>query len=273
MDKYQKLDDLADQPYEKPILLVDLDDTLFQTKRKMQQEHGWQPEFIAALDRSLTPRSFMTDWQRHMCAWLLQTSELIPVTARGTGEIARVQIPFASWKITTHGAVILDSENQPLPSWEQHIKQQYQRMKVDVPALHQLCETLIKEHQIQAWARINYEYGELPIYFVMKHEDSLRVDEIYKIADILIAQIGDQDYYVHRNGNNVAFIPNFLDKGRAVKHLLDLIGKSGTRPVIGFGDSLSDYRFLQYCHWSAMPGTSQLSDVLRQSEEIIAGKH
>ena len=273
MDKYQKLDDLADQPYEKPILLVDLDDTLFQTKRKMQQEHGWQPEFIAALDRSLAPRSFMTDWQRHMCAWLLQTSELIPVTARGTEEIARVQIPFASWKITTHGAVILDSRNQALASWTEQIKQQYSAMKVDVPALHALCEKLIKQHQIQAWARMNYEYDDLPIYFVMKHEDSSRVDEIYKIADILCDQIGDQDYYMHRNGNNVAFIPNFLDKGRAVAHLLEIIGKSGERPVIGFGDSLSDYRFLQYCHWLAMPKNSQLSDIFIQSTEIIAGKH
>ena len=263
-----QLNKLRQDSYQMPIVLVDLDDTLFQTKRKMTDEYGWEPAYIAALDRSQTPRSFMTAWQRHMSAWLLQTTELIPVTARGTEEIARVQIPFASWKVITHGAVILDADNHPLPSWQTEIEQHYQFLKIDVPSLHRLCDDLIKQQGIKAWARINYEYQDVPIYVVMKHQDSTKIDEIYQIADILADRIGNHDFYIHRNGNNVAFIPHFLDKGRAILHLLSLIEKSEKRPVIGFGDSLSDYRFLQHCHWLAMPQISQISTILRESPNI-----
>ena len=41
-----------------------------------------------ALDRSLKPRSFMTEEQGMFTDWLLANSELIPVTARGTEEIS-----------------------------------------------------------------------------------------------------------------------------------------------------------------------------------------
>lgn len=39
----------------KPAVLVDLDDTLFQTKRKMIDELAQDPFRVGALDRSLTP--------------------------------------------------------------------------------------------------------------------------------------------------------------------------------------------------------------------------
>ncbi len=31
---------------------------------------------------------------------------------------------------------------------------------------------------ISAWARLNFEYGETPVYMVMKHRDSNRLDEL-----------------------------------------------------------------------------------------------
>ncbi len=36
---------------------------------------------------------------------------------------------------------------------------------------------------IKAWARLNYEYDETPVYMVMKHRDSTRLDELTAIAD------------------------------------------------------------------------------------------
>ena len=250
--------------YLPPIAFVDLDDTLFQTRRKMTEECGWAPAYEAALDRSLAPRSFMTERQRHFCAWLLQSCELIPVTARGTEEIKRVQIPFKSWQITTHGAVILAPDGQPLSSWQHKIKQCYQNLKTQIVDLHAACNTLIDSESRDAWARINYEYDHMPIYFVMKHRNSQKVDEIYQIADLLRKNSLCDDFYVHKNGNNVAFIPNFLNKGLAVQHLLLEMGETASsRPIIGFGDSLSDYHFLQHCDWFGMPQMSQFSPFLK----------
>lgn len=47
----------------KPVVFSDLDDTLFQTRRKMVDELALEPFRTGALDRSLTPRSFMTEEQ------------------------------------------------------------------------------------------------------------------------------------------------------------------------------------------------------------------
>ncbi len=78
----------------KPVVFSDLDDTLFQTRRKMVDELALEPFRTGALDRSLTPRSFMTEEQAMLVDWLLEHADLIPVTARGTEEISRVQIPL-----------------------------------------------------------------------------------------------------------------------------------------------------------------------------------
>ena len=105
----------------KPVVLSDLDDTLFQTRRKMVDELALEPFRTGALDRSLTPRSYMTEEQSMLVDWLLEQAELIPVTARGTEEISRVQIPFSSWAITTHGAVVLTPQGQPDEEWKAHM--------------------------------------------------------------------------------------------------------------------------------------------------------
>lgn len=65
----------------KPVVLSDLDDTLFQTRRKMVDELAPEPFRTGAVDRTLNPRSFMTEEQSMLVDWLEQ-AELIPVTAR-----------------------------------------------------------------------------------------------------------------------------------------------------------------------------------------------
>ncbi len=66
----------------KPVVLSDLDDTLFQTRRKMVDELALEPFRTGAVDRTLNPRSFMTEEQSMLVDWLLEQAELIPVTAR-----------------------------------------------------------------------------------------------------------------------------------------------------------------------------------------------
>ncbi len=88
----------------KPVVLSDLDDTLFQTRRKMVDELALEPFRTGAVDRTLNPRSFMTEEQSMLVDWLLEQAELIPVTARELKNQPRPD-PFHS-AITTHGAVI-----------------------------------------------------------------------------------------------------------------------------------------------------------------------
>ncbi|EEG86775.1 hypothetical protein PROPEN_01069 [Proteus penneri ATCC 35198] len=167
----------------KPVILTDLDDTLFQTRRKMVDELALEPYKTGALDRSLEPRSFMTQEQAMLVDWMLEHADLIPVTARGTEEISRVTIPFHSWAITTHGAVILTPEGHADAQWQNHITQSLAPYTQRLLTLQQSITQLMAERNINGWARINYEYSELPIYLVMKHNDSTRLDELYTIGD------------------------------------------------------------------------------------------
>lgn len=246
-----------------PVILSDLDDTLFQTRRKMTEEQKVTPFRAGALDPSLEPRSFMTEEQSMLVDWLLAHADLIPVTARGTEEFSRVTIPFRSYAVTTHGAVILTPDGSPDPHWQALILSALAPYRERLLSLQQFCTQLMAERGIDAWARINYEYGGEPVYLVMKHTDSNRLDELYDIGDEVEQRFGTDGFYIHRNGNNIAWLPDAIEKGRAVSWLLDTLrAERGTFPVIGLGDSLSDYRFMQHCTWFGLPRRSQFADAI-----------
>ncbi|EHY2961544.1 hypothetical protein K4B62_004703, partial [Escherichia coli] len=219
-----------------PVILADLDDTLFQTRRKMVDELALAPYKTGALDRSLAPRSFMTQEQAMLVDWMLEHADLIPVTARGTEEMSRVTIPFHSWAITTHGAVVLTPEKVTDEQWQHYITQSLTPYKQPLLRLQQSITQLMAERNIDAWARINYEYDDLPIYLVMKHNDSARLDELYAIGDEIEKIFSTKGFYIHRNSNNIAWLPEPIEKGKAVTYLLNkLKAERGVFPVIGFG--------------------------------------
>lgn len=249
-----------------PIFLADLDDTLFQTLRKMEPLPDDKEYRSGALDRSLKPRSFMTEEQGMFTDWLLANSELIPVTARGTEEISRVTIPFKSWAITTHGAVILRPDKTPDPEWKSKIIHALSAYTQAIYDLQTLCTQLLADRGVNGWARINFEYDEQPIYLVMKHRDSTKIQEIYDVADEVATKFDLSGFYVHRNSNNIAWLPKCIEKGIATEYLLSILReKDGVRPVIGLGDSVSDYKFLQHCSWWGVPKKSQFASHINLS--------
>ncbi|EIG5882233.1 hypothetical protein MDY20_004589 [Escherichia coli] len=249
----------------KPVVLSDLDDTLFQTRRKMVDELALEPFRTGAVDRTLNPRSFMTEEQSMLVDWLLEQAELIPVTARGTEEISRVRIPFHSWAITTHGAVILTPEGKPDEVWKAHMLGQLAPYQEKLTSMQRLITEMMDAKGINAWARLNFEYGETAVYMVMKHRDSTRLDELNAIADEIETVFPTEGFYIHRNSNNVAWLPTPVEKGLAVSWLLEkLRAERGVFPVIGLGDSLSDHRFMKLCSWFGIPRQSQFADAISQ---------
>ncbi|WP_127957360.1 hypothetical protein [Serratia microhaemolytica] len=255
----------------KPVVLSDLDDTLFQTRRKMVNELALEPFRIGAVDRTLKPRSFMTEEQSMLVDWLLEQAELIPVTARGTEEIGRVQIPFRSWAITTHGAVILTPDGKPEEEWKSHMLDQLAPYLERLTSMQRLITDMLNKKGINVWARLNFEYGETPVYMVMKHRDSTRLDELNMIADEIEHIFPTEGFYIHRNNNNVAWLPTPVEKGLAVSWLLEkLRAERGIFPVIGLGDSLTDHRFMKLCSWFGIPRQSQFADAI--SQQILGEK-
>ncbi|MDN0086453.1 hypothetical protein QVN42_03420 [Yersinia nurmii] len=245
----------------KPVIFSDLDDTLFQTRRKMVNELNLQPYRTGALDRSLEPRSFMTEEQAMLVDWMMEQAELIPVTARGTEEIARVTIPFRSWAVTTHGAVILDPQGQPDESWKTQMLAALQPYAEKLITMQRQMTELMEARNINGWARLNYEYNHTPIYLVMKHRDSTKLDELNAIGDEMEQTFSTDGFYIHRNSNNIAWLPEPVEKGLAVTYLLNKLREErGVFPVIGLGDSLSDHRFMKLCTWYGLPRQSQFAE-------------
>ena len=97
----------------RPLVFVDLDDTLFQTARKM----GDEPRFTATLDVDGQPNGFMNATQKSFVEWLLATSDVVPVTARSIEAYQRVQLPFAHGAVCAHGGVILAADGSLDAAW------------------------------------------------------------------------------------------------------------------------------------------------------------
>ena len=74
------------------------------------------------------------------------------------------------------------------------------------------------------------------------------------------------DLYVHLNGNNLALMPLGLNKRFAVQEIIKRDkAVNGERPIIGFGDSISDLGFMSECHFWGTPGNSQITRTIMES--------
>lgn len=264
----------------KPYALMDLDDTLFQTQRKIdawdlptsEQKHL----VCATINKQGKPLSFMTQPQATFFNWLLASTELIVVTARDRSEIKRVKLPFNSWQVLTHGAIILTPEGKLLDTWQQHIYQQLEPLQDKLKQLSELFANHSKSDasQLVFTAHSDTFYtndcnvkddsnqSSLTIYLAIKHAQKDH-QALLALANKLPLLIRDfnKDFYVHVNANNLAILPHVIHKRHAVQFLLDHHLES-QRPSFGFGDSLADLPFLQLLDWYGMPNHGQLHDQL-----------
>ncbi|MBP2280419.1 hydroxymethylpyrimidine pyrophosphatase-like HAD family hydrolase [Psychrobacter sp. PL19] len=249
----------------KPYALMDLDDTLFQTQRKIDAWHLPTAEkeqlVCATVNKSGEPLSFMSQRQATFFNWLLASTELIVVTARDRSEIQRVQLPFNSWQVLTHGAVILTAEGELLDEWQQHI---YEQLIPLQDQLEQLAGLITHDYEgsrddLVFTAHIDsFNDTELTIYLAIKHrqkDHQVLADLAQQLPTILPGF--DQYFYVHVNANNLAILPHAIHKRHAVQFLLENCLDS-QRPSFGFGDSLADLPFLQLLDWYGMPSHGQL---------------
>ncbi len=244
----------------KPIALVDLDDTLFRSRRKIT---GYEEAQLTLGARVLDPdapaskHSYMDPVQKNMVEWLLQTSEAIPVTARGTDSYANVQIRFTSYAIVANGAVILRPDGKPDAEWREKVTKELLPLADYFEKLLEDGRYLAEEAgvSIRCWPVM--EEG-VATYVVFKENDG----DGARLADIvpIVERLG---WVRHHNGNNLALIPPVISKRLATEFLLARLRKDELhRPVVGYGDSVSDFSYLSLCDWWGAPSVSQLTDLM-----------
>ncbi|WP_017445408.1 hypothetical protein [Gayadomonas joobiniege] len=247
------------------VCFTDLDDTLFQTPRKMTKSElaSAQP---GASDATGKVRSFINKKQQVLLNWLQNTSTLIPVTARQSEQMARVKINFNSYQVTTHGAVILDKNKQPLKVWQNKTNSDLARINSELEHLETCIQKILAKPQdydlpgLDAWCRMNQEFGT-NIYLVAKVRNSADEDQLSLLKQKVQQVSGitdDSDIYIHQNSNNLAWIPKCIAKKNAVEFLLEYDADLQNKLSIGIGDSLTDLPFMGLCDLIALPQKSQI---------------
>lgn len=242
-----------------PLVFVDLDDTLFQTARKM----GDGERFPASFDVDGNSSGYMSVVQKQFIEWLLATADVVPVTARSVEAYSRVKIPFVHGAICAHGGVILAPDNTLDADWNTHMTSE---LALFQGRLEDLCATTLQIGadlgiSLRGWV---VDEAGLTHYVVTKQNE--KDDTVLDTVQAEVRKRGLLDgMYVHGNGNNLAFLPLALRKQNAVQEWIKRdVAMHGERPRMGFGDSISDLGFMNECHWWATPRRGQLADHVAQ---------
>ena len=247
----------------KKFLFVDLDDTLFQTSRKCQGRDDLRP---VAFLKDGSPNSYTSDKQRALFAVLAQEMTLIPATARDLDAFLRVDLPFDQHAIIEYGGVILLPGGQPDLPWLARTQAQMALAHTGLQAIRQLIDAYAQAQGMKGRARIVEDFAT-PFYTLIKDPDGDEGTLAQIEAAVLRPWVAGSgcDYWIHRNGNNLAVLPKSLNKLHAVNHLLaQFRAQYGTIISIGMGDSRSDAGFMTACDYAMLPQRSQLADVLRE---------
>ena len=116
----------------RPLILIDLDDTLFQTARKMPQG---AERHTATLDVDGQPNGYMSAVQKSFVEWLLVSADVVPVTARSVEAYSRVQLPFTAGAVCSHGGVILQADGSLDRDWHGQMSEALAAYQTRLPAL------------------------------------------------------------------------------------------------------------------------------------------
>ncbi|MET3133854.1 hydroxymethylpyrimidine pyrophosphatase-like HAD family hydrolase [Oxalobacteraceae bacterium GrIS 1.11] len=242
----------------KKFLFVDLDDTLFQTPKKCALEVELEP---AAYLKDGAPCSYTTPRQRAFLDFARSGMTLIPATARNADAFGRVGLPFSSYAVLDYGGVVLQPGGALDAGWLDLMRGE---MGQALPGLREAMR-VIDDFQAAlgrpARARLIEDYAT-PFYVVIKdHQaDCARLAEIERAVLQEWLDGAGAEYFIHRNGNNLAVLPKALNKARAVAYLrAELEAEHGPILSFGMGDSRSDARFMAACDYAIVPNGSQLA--------------
>ncbi len=243
----------------KKFLFVDLDDTLFQTAGKCADQEDLQP---AAYLKDGSVCSFSTRRQRAFFELMDREMTVIPATARNRDALGRVGLTFSSYAIIDYGGIVLAPDGAPDGEWLDIMRAD---MAMVLDGLMDGLDVIDRYSAAAGWsarARLIEDFAT-PFYVVVKDPDK-RAERLARIecealTNWVASEIG-RNFYIHRNGNNLAILPKTLNKARAVNHLRQrLQAQHGEIMTLGMGDSRSDARFMAACDYAIVPSGTQLS--------------
>jgi len=241
----------------KKYLFADLDDTLFQSRRKCPDDAHLTP--VAYL-KDGTAHSFSTESQCAFLAFLQREMAVVPVTARNHDAFKRVRLKFEHGAVVNYGGVILRADGTPDEAWLARSRWHARGTLAALDTVQNALRSFSDQERLAVSVRIVEDFS-VPFYVCAKSEegDETAIDHL-ESAVYSYCQEHFRDLSVHRNGNNLSILPNWLDKKHAVEHLVLRFRKAhGEVLTFGMGDSLSDLAFMSACDYALVPQASQIT--------------
>ncbi len=242
-------------------IFTDLDDTLFQTASKLPAGISTT---VAALDRQGEPASFATQQQLALLnVFLKGGATVIPVTGRNQPAFERHilgQNIFGSFRILSHGAIIVDQAGELYQPWVEHLNQCFDLKKWEarLEKMNHWISRQIETHRIPVRTRVIAEHG-ISAYVSIKSDKTEDPENTFHSLRKALSGLPEfQDIRVHINGNNMALMAPYTCKAKAVRYLMNDLGIDKNDLVLGLGDSLTDLPFLRETHFGLFPMSSQI---------------
>ncbi|OLV16311.1 HAD-IIB family hydrolase [Deinococcus marmoris] len=237
------------------VAFTDLDDTLFQTLRKLPP--GMEGLTPATLGRDGQPHSFCTPAQSALLAHFVDSGvTVIPVTGRDPAAMARVTLPFTSWQVLDHGLTILRPDGQVDAEWRGRVLEALSPLQ---EALED-CTVSISELAEALGCRLTrHTAHDTHFMTVFKHPDA-NAASLGRVQNALEDRLKSRehaDLHVIANANNVSVLPRHLGKAEAVRYLRGQHFPHATL-TLALGDSLSDLAFMNACDLAITPPGGQL---------------
>lgn len=239
------------------VSFVDLDDTFLLTADKRPAGETATPAAVDSRGRVL---SFTTAKQAQVLAALGTISEVVPATGRSLEALRRVALHFGSFAITHHGAVVTEPGGAYHAPWADAVYPRLRRRREQLEEAVARMAEWCRELDLSVRLRLLEERG-VPTYVSAKGSSAA---EIVRLAERLEAPRLGAGLRVHRNGRNLALLPEEACKRKAVLHVAEELRwrYRGDVVTLGFGDSWSDAPFLGECDFAAMPRGSQIARTL-----------
>lgn len=231
------------------VFFSDIDDTLIQRKK------NYQPPISSDVELPTVSSSYSTPAQQSLIN-LCNEQVFIPVTGRNKAAIDRLSIMMNSFKVIDHGAIILNENDEIDPDWQKILLKEsdsWQHILADYAAR---IIQFIKDKSLALRCKLISDFG-FACYVSIKGS----YDELLKLSAITdqFSVLAD-NARVHLNGSNMALLPPFACKKRAVEFLQQyFLAQAQDTLFVGLGDSNSDLAFMQTCHFQMIPQHSQIN--------------
>lgn len=253
------------------VIFTDLDDTIFQTRRKLPDDLDVTQLTPATLNHAGEVHSFATTQQVALWDMFQQIGAVIvPVTGRDESAFDRVQLQFNSWCIFDHGLSIRRPDGSIDSVWATRVEQHLRPLQDPLAELHDAILPQTQPRQCRlSRHQVRDAHARRGLFFmsVIKHtqRQETPLEELEAIWQQALQQHPhSESFWIIRNSNNLSLLPRHGKKA-AVEYVLSQLPEA-PKLTLGLGDSLSDLPFLEVCDFALTPQRGQwLQQSLRQT--------